>query len=182
VVLLAPMTLLMAMKMADHEEELHELSMMMVKLLETVLAIDQRVCAVEETPDRGLLLIDDEDEALLTSTLSDATLSWKWWNQKMVGATPLAPGRRVQENAVHLALEPRWVVVGLHDLPKYRGGVSEDVIVFLDEMEEVASQGGWSDNELVWRTANQLEGEAEALRQWVCMGLWAGIPLWWTML
>ena len=55
------------------------------------------------------------------------------------------------------------MVVNVNDLSMFKGESSEDVITFLDEMEEAASQGGWSDEELVWRTANQLEGEAEAI-------------------
>jgi hypothetical protein len=63
---------------------------------------------------------------------------------------------------LHLSQELRWAVVNVHDL-SFKGELNEDVIVFPYEMEEAASQGGWSDDELVRRTANQLEGEAEAI-------------------
>ena len=76
----------------------------------------------------------------------------------------------------------RWAVVNVNDLSVFKGELSEDVIVFLDEMEEAASQGGWSDEELVRRTANQLEGEAEAIHRWVRTGLKAGVSLKWTAL
>ena len=76
----------------------------------------------------------------------------------------------------------RWAVVNINNLSTFKGKSSEDVITFLNEMEEAANQGGWSNKELVQRTANQLEGEAEAIRQWVRTGLKAGVSLKWTAL
>src|SRR5690606_24227736 len=67
-------------------------------------------------------------------------------------------------------------------LSTFKGESSEDIITFLNEMEEAASQGGWSDNKLVRRTSNQLEGEAEAIRCWVHTGLKARVSLKWTAL
>ena len=81
----------------------------------------------------------------------------------MVGATPRAPPSSRLESLLQLHQETRWAVVNVHDLSTFKGELSEDVITFLNEMEEAANQGGWSNKELVWRTANQLKGEAEAI-------------------
>ena len=100
----------------------------------------------------------------------------------MVGATLRAPPSSRLESLLQLHQETRWAVVNVNNLSMFKGESSKDVIVFLDKMEEAANQGGWSNKEFVWRTANQLEGEAEAIHQWVCTGLKAGVSLKWTVL
>lgn len=98
-----------------------ELKKMMAQLLLLVMAIDQRVCAVEGGLEKRLSPINNSDEApktpLKQSDKTDTTSSWKLWNQQMVGATPQAPSGRL-ESFLHLSQEPRWAVVNIHNLSR----------------------------------------------------------------
>lgn len=167
-------------KTNQSSDELTKLKKMMAQLLVSVTAINQRVHSVEGGSEKRLSPINNGDKAPKTpskrSNETNATSSWKLWNQQMVGVTPQAPPSRRLESFLQPSQETRWAVVNINNLSMFKA------ITFLNKMEEATSQGGWPNNKLVRRTANQLEGEAEAICRWVRTGLKARVSLKWTAL
>ena len=137
-------------------DDLAELKKMMSQLLESVTAIDRRVRAVEGGSEKRLSLINDSDKAPKTpskqSVDTNTTTSWRLWNQQMVRAMLRAPPSSRLESLLQPPQETRWAVVNINNLSTFKGELNEDVIAFLDEMEEASNQGGWSDDELVRRS------------------------------